>query len=297
MDESALKKQIMQVLTRLLKMNAISTPMNIFNLLKSKIAEETEKNNKIAAHQLELILQNFEYAKEKELPVCQDTGMINIIVQFSTEFQFFPGFEELLKAGISAATREIPLRPNTVDPFTGKNHSDNLGYNTPPIYYEFCPDIEFLRLIVLNKGGGAENMSELLMLNPSVDLSEVEGKIVNIVEKSGGKPCPPVILGIGIGGDATNCMYLAKKALTRPLFDRHNREEVKIFEENLLKKINNLSVGVMGLGGSFTCLDVRAEYALRHPASFPVGVIVQCYCHRICSAEIKRNLEVFYSHE
>lgn len=297
MEASRFKKKIHDVLLHLLQLNALSVPANIEALLKEKLGEERGAGSEIAVQQIGLILDNFKYAAEKKLPACQDTGMINIFIYYSDKVKFPADFKNVIDQTVSEATNSIPLRPNTVDPFTGKNHGDNLGHNTPPVYYEFDPTIDYIKIIVLNKGGGAENMSKLLMLNASIELEDIEKEILKMVKQAGGKPCPPIILGIGIGGDALNCMYLAKKALSRPLFDRNPRKEARELEERLLHKINELNVGVMGLGGSTTCLDVRVEYAFRHPASFPVGVIFQCYSHRISSAELDANLEVEYRHE
>ncbi len=288
---------IQEVIYELLKINALSTPNNIVELLNNRKKIEKDQNNNIAVQQLGLILDNFEYGKKMGLPICQDTGMINIIIQFSPKFNFSSDLKKKIYEVIAEATKKIPLRPNSVDPFTSKNHGDNLGYDTPPIYFELSDEVDYLKIIVINKGGGSENMSKLFMMNASSALNDVKQKIINLVKKSGGKPCPPIILGIGIGGDATKCMNMAKKALIRPLFSRNSRLQVKNFEEELLIELNKLNIGVMGLGGSTTCLDVRIEWALRHPASFPVGVIVQCYSHRVSSAEIAENGNISYFHE
>lgn len=278
----------------LLKRNATSTPENIVELLRIQMDKEKSNNNLIAVQQLELMLNNLEYGKKKGLPICQDTGLINIIVEFSPNFQFPINFKETIYNAIKEATQSIPLRPNSVDPFSNINDENNLGHNSPPIYYELNNEIECLKLTVLNKGGGAENMSQLFMCNPSINMEQIKQKIISLIKNAGSKPCPPIIVGIGIGGDATYCMYLAKKSLLRPLFSRNQRKEVSDLEIELLKEINKLDIGVMGFGGITTCLDVRIEYALRHPASFPVGVVLQCYAHRLCSALIdaKGNVKV-----
>ncbi|MGV9198025.1 MAG: fumarate hydratase, partial [Promethearchaeia archaeon] len=147
---------------------------------------------------------------------------------------------------------------------------------------------------VLAKGGGAENISKLFMLNPSNGFEEFQKKIVETLNEGGGMPCPPVILGIGLGGDASKCMCLAKKALLRPLNSRNPRTEVAEIERELIEKINDLQIGVMGLGGDVTCLDVHIEVAMRHPASYPVGLIVQCYSHRIASFKLNKEGSIAY---
>ncbi|MHA1338926.1 MAG: fumarate hydratase [Promethearchaeota archaeon] len=288
---------ISRIIYKLLEINAISTPSNIVQILKERMEIEKENGNYIAFKQIKLILDNLDYGLKNKLPICQDTGMINFIFRFSPSFVFPENLKQNILESVKEATEKIPLRPNAVDPFNGRNSNTNTGANTPPIYYELSDEVEYLEIIAINKGGGAENMSKLFMLSPAVEISEIKSKIINLVREAGGKPCPPIILGIGIGGDASNCMYLAKKALVRPLFSRNSRIEVKKLEDEILEEINNLGIGVMGLGGLTTCLDVRIEWAMRHPASFPVGVIVQCYSHRVSKAVVNSRLEVEYLHK
>lgn len=292
-----LSKIIHNTVKELLKINAISTPESIVKLLQDQINKEKLNNNSIAVQQLDLILKNLEYGKKKGLPICQDTGLINIIVEFSPKFQFTNNFKEIIHEAIKEATISIPLRPNAVDPFSNINSENNVGHNSPPIYFELNTDIDFLKITILNKGGGAENMSQLMMCNPSINIKQIKQKIISSIKSAGSKPCPPIIVGIGIGGDATYCMYLAKKALLRPLFSRNCRKEISDLETELLSEINKLDIGVMGFGGITTCLDVRIEYALRHPASFPIGVVLQCYAHRVCSALIDSNGNTKIIHE
>jgi fumarate hydratase subunit alpha len=233
-------------------------------------------------------LENFSYAKKQELPICQDTGVLNFFVKLGNSFPIISDFHDIINKAIIKATKIIPLRGNSVDPITGYNPENNVGPNFPPIYLELT-DKDNLEIVVLAKGGGAENISKLFMLNPSNGLIEMKRKILELVENAGGMPCPPIILGIGIGGDASSCMHLAKKSLIRPLNKRNNRKDIARLEEELIEKINQLNVGVMGLGGTTTCLDVHIELAMRHPASFPVGVIVECYCHRLSSFKVSKE--------
>ncbi|MHA1896564.1 MAG: fumarate hydratase [Promethearchaeota archaeon] len=289
-------EKIYSALKKVLERNAISVAPELIKLLKDKLEIEEKSGNNIATEQLKLIIKNFNYAIEHKLPACQDTGMINILVRFNPDFSFPRDFKDTIIRAIRDATEEIPLRPNCVDPVLGTNSSDNTGHLSPPIYYELDDNVELLEIDVLNKGGGAENMSQLLMLNASVSLKRVKDEVVRIIKEAGGKPCPPVILGIGLGGDATYSMFLAKKALMRPLFSRSEKKEVRQLEDELLEELNRLNVGVMGLGGRTTCLDVRIEWAMRHPASFPVGVIVQCYSHRGSKVVFKRDGNILYEY-
>jgi fumarate hydratase subunit alpha len=164
------------------------------------------------------------------------------------------------------------------------------------LFLEIVPDSSNTVISFLPKGGGAENMSKLFMLSPSTGMQDIIPRVCDALKDAGGNPCPPVILGIGIGGDATKCMYLAKKALLRPQKSRNNRPEIAKLEEALLSAVNQLNIGVMGLGGNSNCLDVRIEYTMRHPASFPVGMVVQCYCHRTLSMQITSDGIITFGH-
>lgn len=279
-----LLKTIEEAVYRLLTVSTSTVPHDV--LEKLELASIEEQSNPLIDAQLSLMLENIKYGTEKTLPICQDTGTPNFFLQLGSEFPIIDDFHSLFLEILEKLTTEGAIRPNTVDPFTQKNPKTNGGKNMPPIYLEIIPDREDLVITVLNKGGGAENISALFMLTGSTGLQVMKSRIVETIKNAGGMPCPPVILGIGIGGDAVKAMYLAKRALLRPLGIRNIRKEAAELEEELIKLVNQSDVGVMGLGGKTTCLDVRIEWAMRHPASFPVGLIVQCYSHRTRSCRI-----------
>jgi len=245
-----------------------------------------EHDNPITSAQLDLMLQNLAYGKEKCLPLCQDTGTQNFFIQLGEKFPIISDFKKVILNALSKLTDQGIIRQNTVDPFTQKNQLHNGGEMMPPIYLEIIPNRDDLIITVLSKGGGAENISKLFMLSASTGLSDLVPLIDKTLKDAGGNPCPPVILGIGIGGDAVKAMYLAKKALLRPMGSINSRAEVAQLEEEILDRVNKLPIGIMGMGGTSNCLDVRIEWAMRHPASFPVGLIVQCYCHRTISLRV-----------
>ena len=180
---------------------------------------------------------------------------------------------------MKTATVTIPLRPNTVDPFTGRNPGDNTGAYIPAITWDLCEGKD-IHIVSLPKGGGSENMSRLGMLKPGVGIPGVKEFILQEVIKAGGGPCPPTVVGIGIGGGADVAMMLAKKALLRPVGIRHKEKPVVAMEQELVEKINESGIGPMGLGGKTTVLDVHIEKAHRHPASLPVGIVIQCWANR-----------------
>jgi fumarate hydratase subunit alpha len=242
--------------------------------------QKKEQDSRVRYSHLELMRENIKYAQKKQIPVCQDTGLINLFIQMGAEFPHTFDFQETAKPIIQELTQATKLRPNTVDPITHHNPQNNSGLGMPPIYLELKPNSSDLTVTVLNKGGGSENMSALFMLTPSLGLDQFIPMIVDHMKKAGGKPCPPTILGIGIGGDACKAMYLAKKTLFRPFGIPHSRSDVAKLEKEILTAVNEVEIGVMGLGGHTNCLDAKIEISMRHPASFPVGLIVECYCHR-----------------
>jgi len=235
--------------------------------------------------QLEAILKNVEMAKAGKLPICQDTGTPTFFVRFGVDF---PKLGELLEAipeAVRRATKAVPLRPNTVHPFSGKNPGDNTGRFVPAVTWEPVPgkDVE---IHILPKGGGSENCCALKMLTPGVGLRGVKEAVVEHVVSCGGLPCPPTIVGVGIGGGADLAMKLGKLALLRPLGARHPEPEVAALEKELEELINASGVGPMGLGGKTTVLAVHVEYAHRHPASLPLGIVIQCWAHRRATVRI-----------
>ncbi|UYP45120.1 hypothetical protein NEF87_001405 [Candidatus Lokiarchaeum ossiferum] len=253
---------------------------------KLKEIREIEKENPIQLSQIDLMLDNIEYGHSNQIPLCQDTGHINLFFQIGSNFPLVSNFKEISLRVLKKLTAESLIRPNSVDPITQINEGFNGGENMPPIYLDIIPKSSDLVITAMNKGGGSENMSKLFMLPAATGIHDFIPKIVEQMKFAGGKPCPPTILGIGLGGDASKCMSLAKKALLRPLGVHHIRKDVAALELSLLQQINDLDIGIMGLGGHSNCLDVRIEIGMRHPATFPVGLIVECYCHRTESCRI-----------
>ncbi len=280
---------------RLLQRSVSHVPKEIIREINGLIEIYKASNNFRVLSQLNLMRDNLEYAASTNLPNCQDTGIPTFFIKAGIQSPYLSYLDSEIRKAITLCTQNGTLRPNSVDPLSEENPGDNMGINTPPIYYELVQS-DSITITVLNKGGGAENYSALFMLNPSSGLKQFEEKIINRIKEAGGKPCPPIIVGIGIGGDAVKCMYLAKKALLRPVGSHHSRKEISEIELRLFEKINQLNIGVMGLGGPGTCLAVHCEYAMRHPASYPVGMIVQCYSHRAQSLHIDSHGNVQFGH-
>lgn len=271
MDNADIKNGIIQ----LIKKAETELPTDVINALKK--AYRIEEG--IAKTQIEAILKNIDIAKKSGRPMCQDTGIQTFFVEIGVDFQHINKLKGLILDAVKIATMKIPLRPNTVDPFSGKNHKDNTGDNIPYITWDFVEGSD-VYIIALPKGGGSENMSKLGMLKPGVGIEGVKDFVVTEMIKTGGNPCPPTIVGVGIGGGADLAMKLGKKSLLRPVGDRHKDKTIAAIEEELIKRINDSGIGPMGLGGKTTVLDVHIEKAHRHPASLPVGIAVQCWANR-----------------
>ncbi|MFX0045150.1 MAG: fumarate hydratase, partial [Candidatus Hermodarchaeota archaeon] len=270
---------------RLLRMAATKLPKDVEDALRT--ARETE-TDETAKTQLSAIIQNIEIAEEG-IPMCQDTGIIIFYVKVGYEFPFMGEIREALTNATRKATAEVPLRPNAVDPIVGGNSGDNTGTRIPWINWELVPG-DTLEVIAFPKGGGSENVSIVGMLKPGVGLAGVKKLVTDNAMSYMGKACSPNIIGVGIGGGADIAIKIAKQQLLRPIGDRHPMPEVAKIEEDLITAINSTGIGPMGLGGKTTVLDVKVDYAMRHPASLPVGVAVQCWAARHSKAVISKDL-------
>jgi len=250
-------------------------PKDVVDSLKK--AHKIEKG--IAKTQIGAILENIELASKSKRPMCQDTGIQTFFVEIGIDFPYIGELKNLIVKSVKKATKEVPLRPNTVDPFTGKNSGDNTGDYLPYITWDFKEGDDVF-ITVLPKGGGSENMSKLGMLKPGVGIEGVKDFVVDEMVKAAGNPCPPTVVGVGIGGGADLALKLGKKSLLRPVGKRNEDKNIAKIEEELIERINNSGIGPMGLGGKTTVLDVHIQKAHRHPASLPVGIAVQCWANR-----------------
>ncbi|WP_128859904.1 fumarate hydratase [Methanocella paludicola] len=266
----------------LLRRSVAVLPPDVLAALEGSLLLERDPT---AKRELERIIANVKEAGACTLPMCQDTGLP---VFFAKMGFAVPGFEEAVARGVRRATEEIPLRKNAVHPITRRNTGDNTGKGMPYIYYSFEAS-DHIDLTVMPKGGGSENMSALAMLNPSAGIAGIKRFVLETVVNAGSKPCPPVIVGVGIGGTADECMALAKKAVLRPVGSRSPEPEVARLEMELLYAINRTGIGPMGLGGDTTALAVHIEYAYCHTASLPVAVSFQCYAARRAHARIYKD--------
>ena len=276
------QNEIISGIVQLIRRAETELPTDVVHALENAC----EREEGLAKTQIEAILKNIELARSSQRPMCQDTGIQTFFVYVGVDSPYRGTLQEIITKGVQRATQEVPLRPNTVNPFSGENHKDNTGRAIPYITWENV-DGSDVRITALPKGGGSENMSKLGMLKPGVGIKGVKDFVVEEMIKAGGNPCPPTVVGVGIGGGADLSLKLGKKALLRPVGVRHPDKTIALVEQELIKRINESGIGPMGLGGKTTVLDVHVEVAHRHPASLPVGMAVQCWADR--RAQLKIN--------
>jgi len=258
----------------LLRKTVIKLPKDVEDAIRKAYASETDEVPKM---QFKAIVENIDMALRTTTPMCQDTGVTIFYAALPRDCKVDVG--KGIVEGVKKATKEVPLRPNAVHPITRKNPGDNVGERMPYINWRIH-DKDYIEITVMTKGAGSENMSQLAVLTPSQGLKGIKEFILNSVLRAGSNPCPPTILGVGIGGSSDIAMKLAKEALLRPINERHKDPEIAKLETELLEAINMLGIGPMGLGGKTTCLGLNVEYAYCHTASLPVGINVQCWAGR-----------------
>jgi len=247
---------------------------------------------------LETIVKNVEVADSNSNLVCQDTGIAVYTCRVGEGFPLHPArIYAALKAGTERATLEHPLRSNAVHTLTRENTGPNTGYRLPIVHWEFIPEWDGLDVKCVPKGSGSENMSFLKMCVPADGVSGIKKFVLESIVESGGKPCPPGIVGVGIGGSADYAMYLAKEAIARPIGTRNADPHVAKLEEELYGLLNETGIGPMGLGGDVTVLNCHIEHADTHMTLNPVAVNYQCWAARRASAHIAADGSVDFDRE
>ncbi|MCL2063744.1 MAG: fumarate hydratase [Candidatus Cloacimonetes bacterium] len=294
MSYELLKKQIIDKLSEIGFFTDDFTEISLINAI-------SKEKNDLAIDVLNCLNKNIQIAKEKDFPLCQDTGQVIFWVKIGEKFilsekwkaifeynQKNNSFTDCITSLLTEAVREAFLKNNyrhsiTIDPINRKNNNDN----TPPIIHLELSQDDKMEISMMLKGGGSENMSALKMLNPADKIQGVRNFILETIKKSEGNACPPLTIGIGIGGNFETCALLAKKSL----FRKHDEKNIDDFWANeeifLLNEINKLNIGPMGLGGITTALKVNIEVRPCHIASLPVAVNLECHAHRIARIVIE----------
>ncbi len=282
-----------KVAFNLMKYAATVLPDSAVKAIKTAYEKE---DNATAKSQLGAIIKNFETGAKLCIPMCQDTGIHIYYIEVGADCPIddMGKIEQALTNASKRATKEVPMRPNAVDPF-GSNSGDNTGRHIPWINWDVVPG-DKIKITAFPKGGGSENMSTVKMLKPGVGLTGVMKEVVDWMMQAGGQPCPPTVVGVAVGGGADIAIKLAKKQLMRPVGEPHPQKEVAEMEQKMLKAINTTGIGPMGLGGATTSLAVHMDYAARHPASLPMAISVQCWAARQSGAEISADGKVKYLH-
>ena len=254
---------------------ATELPQEVLDALDRAIAEE---ESPLAVEVLQQLKANAALARQTGLPLCSDTGMAVIFAELGQDCHVVGGdFNQAIHEGVRRGYREGFLRPSIVE---GPLRRVNTGDNTPAVIHLQLTPGDRLKLTVITKGFGCENMSALRMLTPADGVAGIRRVVVETVEQAGGNPCPPLVVGVGVGGTFDHCAYLAKRAVFRPLGSAHPDPRTAALERELLQAINALGIGPQAMGGRTTALAVHIETHPGHIASLPVAVNLQCHSHR-----------------
>lgn len=238
-------------------------------------ARDTEASD-LGREVLGQIINNFEIARNESVPMCQDTGITVLFIEIGREVELSFSIEDAVNEGVRQGYKDGYLRKSVCHPLTRLNTGDN----TPAIIHTSIVEGDRIRIKIAPKGAGSENMSRLKMLKPSEGIEGIKAFVVETVLAAGGNPCPPIVVGVGVGGSFEKSAILSKKALLRPVGTKNSDETVAAIESDLLKEINDSGIGPMGFGGTTTALGVHMEIHPCHIASLPVAVNIQCHADR-----------------
>ncbi len=251
-------------------------------VLRKDVVKSLEKalfreTNKRAKSILSSIIENARIAGKERVPICQDTGLAVVFVEMGEDVKITGGgLKEAINKGIRLGYRQGYLRKSTVDPLSRKNRGDN----APAIIHFALVKGQRVKITVIPKGFGSENVSCSTALKPTEGAAGIKDFVLNAVKQGGPNACPPLVLGIGIGGTLDKAAILAKQALLRPLHRRNRRDDIARLENSILKEVNRLGIGPMGLGGKTTALAVNIETFPTHIAALPVAVNISCHALR-----------------
>lgn len=267
--------EVVEAVTKMCKDANYHLGEDVLNAFHQAVSTEKSESGKDILNQL---IENADIASTDFVPMCQDTGTAVFIVELGQSCHITGGkLTDAINEGVRQGYGEGYLRSSVVkDPFNRKNTNDN----TPAVLHFELVEGDALKIHMTAKGGGAENMSDLKMLKPSDGLEGIKKYILDIVRVAGPNACPPLVVGVGIGGNFERCAYLAKKSLFRPIGEHNADPYVYLLEKELIEDINKLGIGPQGMGGSTTALDVKIEVESCHIASLPVAVNLNCHASR-----------------
>ncbi len=278
-DENKVRQIELTEVTKLIKEMCIEANHFLSKDVEDSICEAKEKEESILGKQiLSQICENMQIAGKEMIPICQDTGMAVVFLEIGQDIHFTGGLlEKAVNEGVRQGYEEGFLRKSVVsDPLIRNNTNDN----TPAIIHSEIVEGRNLKIIVAPKGFGSENMSKIFMLKPSDGIDGVKNAVLTTVRDAGPNACPPIVVGVGIGGTFEKCAILSKKALLRNLGERADNKNINELEKELLEKVNQLGIGPGGLGGSTTALAVNIETFATHIAGLPVAINICCHVNR-----------------
>jgi tartrate/fumarate subfamily iron-sulfur-dependent hydro-lyase alpha chain len=285
---------IVEVAAQLYKRSLTDLPPDVRQAVTTALAEEEGRR---ARMMLRIIQRAVETSDRTDLIVCQDTGIPIFFVGIGTELTVNGSrLLESLRRGIELATKRYHLRSSIVHPITRENRQTSTGREIPVTHVEFLDGADYLDLQLLPKGSGSENMSFVKMLTPADGLAGVKKFVLDSVVQAGANPCPPTIVGVGLGGSFDKCAELAKRAIRRPVGEPHPESDIAALERELLEAINLTGIGPQGLGGKTTALAVHVEYAWTHITMNPVAVNLQCWRGERARARIAADGTVTYGY-
>lgn len=277
-----------------IRLSSTDLPADVEKAIRKAVGKEEKGSS--AQNALNTILENIELARSSSTPICQDTGALIFYVDFPENSSEKKYHDAIIEA-VSEATSKQYLRPNSVNPITGKNSGDNVGINAPYIHFNQW-DKDYIRIRFLQKGGGCENCGTQYRLpdtglSAGRDLHGVRKCIIDAVNNAQGQGCAPGIIGVGIGGDRALSHILAKEQLFRTLGERNENKEIAELEISLIDDLNKLGIGPMGFGGKTTVLDVLIGFQHRHPATFYVSIAYMCWADRHKTLTIKGDKVIY----
>lgn len=265
--------------------------------VRGAVARVHDREEGGARRRLDVMVNAINTSDETGIIVCQDTGICVFFVRIGTEFPVNGArLTQALRDGVAVATKRHDLRSSIVHPVTRSNDQTNTGVGIPDVHVDFVDGSDALDILIVPKGSGSENMSFLKMLSPADGIAGVKRFILDSVVEAGPRPCPPTLVGVGLGGTADLCGALAKRAILRPVGEPHPEKEIAELEAEMLEVLNATGIGPQGLGGSTTSFAVHIEYAWTHISMNPVAVNIQCWRGERARATLTRDGDVTYGY-
>ncbi|WP_455367768.1 L(+)-tartrate dehydratase subunit alpha [[Eubacterium] cellulosolvens] len=280
-------KTLEDLLIEFIKVVAIRLPDDVYQALANLKSQETDQKSKMI---YEVMFENIRLAADRNLPLCQDTGILEFFLDVGEKCPFLGELERHIRKATVKATKQIPLRPNAVEVFEETNTRDNTGTKIPWIEWNIIPGVEYADITMYIAGGGSTLPGSAKVLPPAAGYKGIVEFVLDVIATYGLNACPPLLVGVGVGATAEIAAMLSKRALLRPLGKRNMNQTAAKLERMLKERLNDLKIGPQGLGGRNSVLDVHLEYSARHPATFGVGVSTGCWAHRRGTVRIMPDL-------